>query len=382
MAKPAHDERTAAVVRGLAAADAITWPAWWHRLSHLPPRREVRLSQAWQHARDGKTTSLPTPYLQSSSPSLVDPAAPADDLEWLTVSLRHHLGQRLDGTPTDEPFAVWHELARMRAADPGSVRGRIGTVMALENLARGLHPPASGNDTPHYFDDIACIRGLAAGLLRPGDPSGAAALAAHDAEVTHALDGVWAARATAALLAVLLGGTTVGGTAPDVGTPTSGEQPDRADDAIQRAIDAARAELSPDTWCAAVVAECLAVADEAARATKTAPLLLGAQLEREAVDHVYGYANQAPATLGLLLAHLRTARNGSDLLLGALAHPRHADALVPLAGAVAGAAFDDVGFPEPPETLPGTCIRALAGTRLGSVVAAVSRAAGRTEVSA
>ncbi|MEQ4209444.1 ADP-ribosylglycohydrolase family protein [Actinopolymorpha sp. B9G3] len=348
-------ERIAAVVGGLAAADGITWPAWWHRLSQLPPRREVRLGEAWTHARAGHTSSLPTPYLQSSSPALVDPAGPTDDLEWFVVAVRHHLGQRLDGSASEQSYAVWKELAHQRAADTDQVRGRIGTVMALENLAAGLTPPATGNDTPHYFDDIACVRGVAAGLLSPGHPDGAATLAARDAEVTHALDGVWASRATAALVAGLVGG-------------------------VERdaAIDRARAELPVDSWCAAVVAECLAVAESlAVSEAGVGPLALAARLEREAVDHVYGYANQAPETLGLLLAHLRTARDGSELLLGALAHPRHADALVPLAGAVAGAVFGDVGFPEPPPELAGVCVRALAGTMRDAIVAGLVGAATR-----
>lgn len=341
MAEPTYAERVTAVVAGLVAGDRMSWPSWWHRLGTLPPRREVRLAEAWQHGRDGYNTSLPTPYLQSSPPSLVDPAGPTDDAEWFTVAVRHLAGRRLDGSPAGEPFAIWEELAERRTAEPASVRGRVGTVIALRNLRSGLRPPVSGNDNPHYFDDAGCVRAVAAGLLRPGNPRVAAELAATDAAVTHALDGVWGARALAALVSVLVSGT---------GT--------------DEAINEARRELPADSWIAQVVAECLAEARQG-----DSPLDLASRLERDVVDHVYSYANQAPETTGLLLAHLTAATDAASLLLGVLAHPRHADALVPLAGAIAGAAFGDVvATPELPE-LKGTCIRDLAGTSLAAVVA-------------
>jgi ADP-ribosylglycohydrolase len=343
MTEPGYADRVTAVVHGLATGDGMSWPSWWHRLGSLPPRREVRLGEAWRHGRDGHTTSLPTPYLQSSAPSLVDPAGPTDDVEWFVVAVRHLVGQRLDGSPAGEPYAVWHQLADRRAADEASVRGRVGTVIALENLSAGLRPPASGNHNPHYFDDLACVRGIAAGLLRPGAPAAAAELAARDAEVTHALDGVWGARAMAALVSELVG--------------ESGRE---------AAIDAALAQLPADSWTAHVVAECMAVVRPA-----DSPLELAARLERDVVDHVYAYANQAPETLGLLLAHLTASDNGEALLLAALAHPRHADALVPLAGGIGGATFAEPPAGSALPELTGACIRDLAGTSLSGVVSAI-----------
>ncbi len=353
MAELTTGQRTRAAVAGLSSADAITWTSWWHRMSQLPPRRAVRLSQAWHHGRDEVTTSLPTPYLQSSSPALVDAAGPTDDTEWFVVAVRHHLGLLVDGNAATQPYGVWHDLATRRRNHEDDVHARLGTVIALDGLAAGAAPPVTGNDNPHYFDDIACVRAVAAGLLRPGAPEAAAALAGHDASVTHALDGVWAARAVAALVAGLVGGQG------------------RAS-----ATAASLRELPPESWCACVVAECL----EAVEPGDT-PLGLAARLERHVVDHVYAYATQAPETLGLLLAHLGSADSADALLLGALAHPRHGDALVPLAGAVAGAAFGDPVREDLPD-LGGVCVRGLAGVSLASVyddiVAAAGNAVGAT----
>ena len=337
------EQRIRHTVAGLSAGDAVTWTSWWHRMANLGPRRAVRLGEAWQHARDAVSTTLPTPYLHASSPSLADPAGATDDAEWFVVAVRHLLGQDLDGAPTTRPYAVWDDLAERRANDPDSVRGRIGTVIALDNIAAGAEPPASGHDNPHYFDDIACVRAVAAGVLRAGDPEGAASSAAGDAEVTHALDGVWGARAIAALVASLVGGA------------------DRT-----TAIEAARAEIPADSWCANVVAECQAVVEPA-----QTPLGLATRLERESVDHVYSYMNQAPESVGLLLAHLSQAESADALLLGALSHPRHADGLVPLVGAVSGAVFGGPGTS--PGTLAGTCVRGLAGVSMEDVIAAITK---------
>ena len=331
-------QRTYDTVAGLSAGDAVTWSSWWHRMAKLGPRRAVRLGEARDHAREAVTTTIPTPYLHASSPELIDPAGPTDDTEWFVVGVRHLLGQRLDGTPTGEQHGVWAELAALRAEGAAAVRARIGTSIALDNLQRGAYPPVSGHDNPHYFDDIACVRAVAAGLLRPGDASAAAGLAATDAAVTHALDGVWGARATATLVALLAAGG------------------DR-----QAAVDAALRELPAGSWIAHVVSECLSVVEPAAT-----PVDLGARLERAAVDHVYSYANQAPESLGLVLAHLSVADSFDAMLLGALCHPRHADGLVPLAGAVAGAAFGGQRRDLP--TLKGVCVRDLDGVSLDSVV--------------
>ncbi len=330
---------TRAVIAGLCAGDAITWPGWWHRLSQLPPRREVRLDEAWQHNRSLPSSSLPTPYLQASAPTLIDPAGPTDDAEWFVVAVRHHLGQRLDGSAKGDGQDVWAELADHRRLEPDTVRARLGTTIALDNMAAGRLPPVSGRENPHYFDDIACVRAVAAGLLRPGDPGAAADLAEDEAVTTHALDGVYGARGTAALIAELVDGSST-----------------------EQGIAAATAQVPASSWCAHVVAECLAAVGPGTT------LDLAAHLEREVIDHIYAYANQAPETLGLLLAHLRIARSAEDLMLGALAHPRHADALVPLAGAVAGAVF---GSPVSDTKLPllgGVSVRALAGVALEDVL--------------
>lgn len=336
-------ERTRATIAGLALGDGLAWPSWWHRLAVLAPKRQARLAQATHFAWERGATGAPTPYLQSSPPALVDVAGPTDDAEWFVVALRGHLGQTLGGSPAP-PHTVWSELAQARVAEPGSVRGRLGTLMALDNLAGGLAPPASGHDNAHYFDDIACIRAIAAGLLHVGAPAAAGAAAAADASVTHALDGVWAASGVAALVSELTAGSTA-----------------------DRAVDAAQAELPPGSWVAEVAHEMLTCAEGG-----DGTLAVATALERTVVDHVYSYATTGPETLGLALAHLATATTAESLVLGGLSHPRHADSLAPLCAALAGTAFGLGWLPtdavRPLPTLRGVAVRALAGLSLEAML--------------
>lgn len=338
-------DRVRATIAGLVLADALAWPSLWHRLALLPPRRAERLQEIEGFATRTRTTTRPLPYLHASPAHLGDATGCSDDAEWFAVSALFHKGLGLDGAPTAEPMGVWGELARLRSADDGSVRARTGTVVALENLARGLAPPQSGHDNPHHFDDIACVRAVAAGLHHAGDPDTAARAADADAQVTHAEDGVWCARATAILVAELVSGTAVA-------------------DAVARAA----ATLPEDSWSAGVVS----AAVRSAGADGSSALALARALERDVVDPLYSFAVAAPETLALLLAHLLRASGPEDLLLGALAHPRHADALVPLAGAAAGATFG-IGW-LPPDLLAtspvlrGVCVPQLAGRELGALL--------------
>jgi ADP-ribosylglycohydrolase len=75
---------------------------------------------------------------------------------------------------------------------------------AVANLARGIEPPISGTDTPQNDDDGAAMRIAPVGIVCPGNPQRAAALASIDAQISNADDGVWAAQAVAASIAVAL----------------------------------------------------------------------------------------------------------------------------------------------------------------------------------
>jgi ADP-ribosylglycohydrolase len=75
---------------------------------------------------------------------------------------------------------------------------------AVANLTRGLIPPLSGIDNVQNDDDGAAMRIAPVGIVCAGDPDRAAELAAIDAQISHARDGIWGAQAVAASVAVAL----------------------------------------------------------------------------------------------------------------------------------------------------------------------------------
>ncbi|MDQ3247972.1 MAG: ADP-ribosylglycohydrolase family protein [Chloroflexota bacterium] len=95
--------------------------------------------------------------------------------------------------------------------DQGGVFERGGKPQygAVANLRRGMLPPLSGRDNVGYDDDGAAMRIAPVGIVCAGEPERAAAMAVFDAQISHHADGIWAAQAMAASVAVaMVGGST------------------------------------------------------------------------------------------------------------------------------------------------------------------------------
>lgn len=90
--------------------------------------------------------------------------------------------------------------------DQGGVFERGGQPLygAVANLRRGMLPPLSGRDNVAHYDDGAAMRIAPIGIVCAGDPQRAAELAAIDAQISHYADGIWAAQAIAAAVAVAM----------------------------------------------------------------------------------------------------------------------------------------------------------------------------------
>ncbi len=103
--------------------------------------------------------------------------------------------------------AAWRKYVLER----GGAKKRGGRPLygALANLARGVEPPLSGRFNVMNIDDGAAMRACPHGIVRPGDPDGAARLAAADAAVSHDADGIWAAQAVAASVAAAMADASV-----------------------------------------------------------------------------------------------------------------------------------------------------------------------------
>ncbi|MBO9625149.1 MAG: ADP-ribosylglycohydrolase family protein [Microbacterium sp.] len=320
--------------RGIVAGESASSMNADFRVYALPPKRVNRVRILAKLGDEDRTTTVPRPFTHAAPPTTLHPGA-GENVEWFAFSARQHargLG-----------LAEWRQLAELEADPAAGLRARIGTKLALQNLRRGAEPPQSGHDNAHYFDDIATVRALAAVAIHRGD--GAVDAAETDAAVTHSLDGVWCARASAVLFESLLDG------AP-------------AADAVALAIE----ELPAETW-----SRRMAGASLRAAAGANGPMDRARRLSTEVGDWVYSYPIAAPETFGFLLAHVANAADADDLLLGALAQPRNAASLPALAGAAAAVIFGDGWIPAGLDAdgirLTGLGIPALAGRTVAEAIA-------------
>lgn len=79
---------------------------------------------------------------------------------------------------------------------------------AVANLERGMEPPLTGHDNVQNNDDGAAMRIAPVGIVNAGNPARAAEMAAIEAQISHANDGIWGAQAVAASVAAALGDAT------------------------------------------------------------------------------------------------------------------------------------------------------------------------------
>ncbi|GAA4174651.1 ADP-ribosylglycohydrolase family protein [Gryllotalpicola koreensis] len=301
---------TDALVRGILAGEAMSPSTQDFRIRLLPPKRLARMEVLHRFAREHETTTLERPYAHSSPPGALHPGA-GEAIEWFAFTARLVRAAETAGSP-GPIHEGWQRLSLAEG-----VHARIGTRIALGNLRRGLQPPQSGHDNPHYFDDIAMARAAAVAFLEGPDDE-ALRLIVADSEVTHDLDGVWCAAATAVLVRRLLAG----------------------DDRIV-ATDAALEALPSESWSRRLAELARETAEGA-----TSALDRSERLGRVVGDWVYSYPIAAPETLAFLLAHVRHAESANELLLGALSTGRAGATLAALAGGCAAVIFGEAWIPE------------------------------------
>jgi ADP-ribosylglycohydrolase len=311
---------------GLAVGDAAGWPASRHRAAlHAPWSRRLH-RELDVFAEEHRLTTLPVPFAlnQPVAPLAVGPSDDAEWLAWTALGL-------------DRPRAE----AFRSLAGRTDIRARVSVATALDNLARGLEPPASGHDNPHHFDDAAAIRAVAFGALGR-DP-------AEDAQVTNSGDGVLGALAVAAAVAEAVA----------TGSPA-------------RMVGAALAVLPEDTAIGHNARLALKVAREAGDPFGAVPALDAALL-----DHVYSYGVGAAQTVPVALALAEVAQGSLGRAVPAAAClAALADSAPALTGALTGACGGYGAIPEgwraAAGTLAGCCLPELAGLDLMDLMEGLS----------
>ena len=324
------------VARGILAADALSWPNAAYRIRLLNPKRLARMEVLAAFAREHATTTPAVPYAHSSPVEILQPG-PGEPSEWFAFAADAFRRCRAESSLS--PLAdAWRRAARSEGSAV-----RIGTRVALRNIRDGLVAPQSGNDNPHYFDDLPLVRSVAAAVVFD-EAETAIAAAREDAGYTGGRDGVWCAAATASLFFDLLRGRST-------------------DDAVSAALQ----QLPAETWSRRLAETALSITAQAGTPLQRAHLL-----SAEIGDWIYSYSSVAPETFAFLIAHASRADTADDLLLGVLAQPRNAPTLPALAGALASILFGTDWMPAGlnlESRYGGVGVRELAGRSVGESLA-------------
>ena len=310
----AQAERAYGVLLGQAAGDALGAPT--ENMSRL------EIVRNWDWVDDFLTH---------------DPAG-TDDTEYAVLTawnvLEHGVGMR-----SAHVAESWRRVLLTQAGDFQT--GGFSEMAAIANLRRGLVPPNSGNDHHEPFSDGAAMRVSPIGIFCAGEPAEAARLAAEDAMVSHARDGVHCARAMAAGVAVAV--TT---------------------DRWQDVIDAALAHIPQSCWTSRLVHRAVGVAGNHADARSA----LGAICDAVIVSH-YPWSDIGPEATALAFGVFAAARGDYvDSVLAGVNAGRDSDTIAAMAGALAGG-LNGVGcvpgrWRDAVNVVRGRCIHATAGVRL------------------
>ncbi|MFD0743426.1 ADP-ribosylglycohydrolase family protein [Phytohabitans flavus] len=220
----------------------------------------------------------------------------------------------------------------------------------MTNALLGLRAPTTGNDNPHHYDDSALARVLPVGIRWAGDPDQAATVARRLASITNAEVGVDGAAAFAVAIAVAVGGGT-----------------------LAEAVDAARGQISAQTW----LGRKLAVAEEALGESGSAFAAIPLWSDK-VVNPEYNFGNVVAETLPLALLIARESGSLAEALGAAALLPKPADTLPALVGALVGASVGASALPStwrgPIDELAGLCVPSTQGVRLGELAAALAAA--------
>lgn len=317
---------------GLAIGDALSWTAMFHRSFLLPPwtRRKRREIDSTSEIENVIVSSMP---FSLNQPAQHFDISPTDKTEWAAFSA----GILLENNPSSYEQTVLKEWVKLsQSSEP--VRGGVSTQAALHNLRKGIQPPQSGKENPHYFDDGAMSRAVPIGIFCAGQPDEAARLTEIDACVTNSEDGIWAAQAIAVAISLICSRKS-----------------------ISDSIEIAHQYLPRTSWVRRTVEEALLIIRESKSIFSILP-----ELQNEIVNREYSYGNVAPETLALAFAIARLHGNNFETAVTtALGFAKSGETLPAMVGALVGAMHSMVIAEESwlnaIRSLKGICIPSLAG---------------------
>lgn len=269
-----------------------------------------------------------------------DPAG-TDDTEYAVLTARVLLAHGTGLTP-DQVGAAWTENLVNQVG--GFYGGGFSEMTAINNLRAGLAPPVTGSDNHELWSDGAAMRIAPVGILCAGDPVEAARLAAIEAQVSHAKDGIYCAQVVAAGVAAAL-------------TAHS----------WQEVVDAALGAAPADSWTGRTVRRAVDIGS----ANRDPPAALDELYERISIFH-YPFADVGPEATALAMGVFVAARGEYvPAVLGGTNVGRDADTIAAMAGSLAGALHGSQAVPgewrRRINLVRGHCIATTAGTDLAEL---------------
>ena len=213
-------------------------------------------------------------------------------------------------------------------------------ALALQNLIKGMKPPASGQHVHSWSDGLAmCATPF--GCVYPGQAEKAAGLAERFGQVSHAGEGIYGGQAVAAAVSLAISGASI-------------------DDFCGKTLQV----IPADSWTAFSIKKGLTIGE-----THTDARSAISDLYLELACDYYHWADLAPEAVGLAFGLLKAGGGDyAETILAAVNMGRDSDTIAAIVGAILGGW---VGYSKLPqswcekiEVAPGRCIRSLAGTSL------------------
>lgn len=271
-----------------------------------------------------------------------DPAG-TDDTEYAVLTAKTILSYGHAMTVEDVAQAWRDNLVNQEGGFHG---GGFSEMTAINNLRAGLSAPQSGSDNHEMWSDGTAMRIAPVGVYCAGDPLEAARLAAIDAQVSHARDGIYCGQAIAAAVSVAVVGT-----------------------GWEDVAEAGLAAVPGGTWSARTISEALDIG----RNAKDLHQAVDDLYQRVSIFH-YPWADVAPEATALAFGVFAAARGEYvPAVLGGVNMGRDADTIAAMAGAMAGALGGAAGIPEDwrrrINRVRGHCIKSVAGTDLADLAA-------------
>ncbi|GAA0373190.1 ADP-ribosylglycohydrolase family protein [Bacillus horti] len=325
---------------GLAMGDSIGFSAMYHRTVVLPKKRRGRLWNFTKLTDEHRINKMSLPFTHAMEESILELSG-TDDTEFTVVAAK----MLMDCKGEFSNAALLDGWKRYVVEHGDRIWSGVSERASIENITNGILPPASGNDNPHHYDDGAVARAVPIGLICQGQPEKAAEIAKSMASITNAEDGVFAAQAMAASIAVAM----------------TGAEP-------QEVVQAGLRYVPEDSWLGRKVKQ----AQDIMASSMDSPFSAIPALHNQVVNAIYNYANIAPETLAVAYAIFSGTKGRLEegIQLASLL-PKQADSMPAMVGALAGAlqGADVVteAWRESLDPVKGICIPSIEGSSLWQI---------------